>query len=358
MNDLTNVLPPIIPTLPDFLILEEILPRLPVKSLIRFKSVSKCWLSSISFPKFAKSHLKFSSSHSKFLILTENNREWKNEFFLLDYNENNCNVNEFVQLVFDNGCDDPITFMELVGSCHGLVCFYVRKDPKFFFVWNPATRCSRKIMIPVAHDKAMHYGCEFYYDPSHDEYMIFGSFSAPGDFYVHFHVFSLSSGIWKRISNLDKHFQLIVLGNTLLVDDTIYFCSFINNHIVGFDLVNEEIKELPSMNWLSRYYRARLLRLRGCLSLLCYTSDDLLDVWILNNSRDWNSWQKLFSFNCVNVMYHGFSETGKCLVHHGGQLKVVDPSCETLQFSREGINLNDDCIVQSKDYIESLVSPF
>lgn len=42
--------------LPEELICKEILTRLPVQSLVRFKSVSKSWLSLFSNPQFVKDH--------------------------------------------------------------------------------------------------------------------------------------------------------------------------------------------------------------------------------------------------------------------------------------------------------------
>ncbi|KAF7126505.1 hypothetical protein RHSIM_Rhsim11G0052400 [Rhododendron simsii] len=50
--------------LPHHLLVEEVLTRLPAKSLMRFKSVSKLWCSTIYDPCFVKAHNALSHSHS------------------------------------------------------------------------------------------------------------------------------------------------------------------------------------------------------------------------------------------------------------------------------------------------------
>ncbi|KAL7177376.1 hypothetical protein ACSBR2_030683 [Camellia fascicularis] len=52
---------PWLPNLPKEITEDEIFSRLPVKSLLQFRYVSKSWRSSISNPQFMKTHLDLSS---------------------------------------------------------------------------------------------------------------------------------------------------------------------------------------------------------------------------------------------------------------------------------------------------------
>ncbi|XP_021736517.1 putative F-box protein At3g52320 [Chenopodium quinoa] len=187
-------------TLPKHLILQEILPRLPVKSLIRFKSVSKSWLSTIISPKFTKTHLKISSFRPHFLVHATLHRASDDEIYLLQYDHMNCNVRNFIELEFANGYDLPIEVNYIVGSCNGLVCLLgnEHRSREVFYVCNPATRRLRKIKKPGGVGRADRSGCVFCYESSTDDYIIFGAFSSRHDDFVHFYVFSLSAGNWRR----------------------------------------------------------------------------------------------------------------------------------------------------------------
>ncbi|KAH7847466.1 hypothetical protein Vadar_026394 [Vaccinium darrowii] len=55
--------------LPEDLVIEEVLTRLPAKSLMRFKSVSKLWCSTISSPSFCKTHRARSRSRPGCLLM-------------------------------------------------------------------------------------------------------------------------------------------------------------------------------------------------------------------------------------------------------------------------------------------------
>ncbi|XP_017239259.1 putative F-box protein At1g33530 [Daucus carota subsp. sativus] len=117
--------------LPEELIRREILTRLPVRSVLRFKSVSKSWLSLFSEPRFIKQHFTHSTTqipNDDCLVAIR-----KTKVIIL------CRYKEIVAL-------DSAHILHLVGSVRGLVCLTGRN---MLSLWNPATHQSKEILAPV-----------------------------------------------------------------------------------------------------------------------------------------------------------------------------------------------------------------
>ncbi|XP_076893334.1 F-box/kelch-repeat protein At2g43270-like [Bidens hawaiensis] len=113
-----------------FDVVEQILVRLDVKDLIRYKSVCKSWLSVISSPRFIKAHLNHNIKSDR----------------------NNCQLG--CRRIFRDkirmedqwaSCD---FFPSIVGSCNGLLCFFSHGDTDMLLVTNPATREEKKLQTP------------------------------------------------------------------------------------------------------------------------------------------------------------------------------------------------------------------
>ncbi|EOY05504.1 F-box and associated interaction domains-containing-like protein [Theobroma cacao] len=114
--------------LPDEIVY-DILPRLPAKSLQRFKLVSKPWGSLISDPNFAESHLhRANTSHDKNMLrvgqldLTMGSHPYFS-FYSMDFDGSNRDV---VTLDYDESNRDVVTLdyvfrnyhAQILGSCN------------------------------------------------------------------------------------------------------------------------------------------------------------------------------------------------------------------------------------------------
>ncbi|KAJ6371607.1 hypothetical protein OIU77_002006 [Salix suchowensis] len=169
-------MPEKIPKLPSEII-SDILSRLPVKSLVRFKCVSKTWCSLISHPGFAKEHLKrakedTNANHYKIFLSADPHLSIDPEAFF-DADENLLTA----QLNFPASYSDRNSRIEILGSCNGLVCGLSHRNP-LIYIWNPSTRESRELAIPSSRELAIPGSSEdsafygFGYDVKLDDYKI------------------------------------------------------------------------------------------------------------------------------------------------------------------------------------------
>ncbi|KAL7101698.1 hypothetical protein ACP275_08G071100 [Erythranthe tilingii] len=171
-------------------IIEEIMYNLSIKSLLRFKRVSKSWLSTISSQAFIKEHLKRSIAeddkagltdltHHKLIftrtILGPNHTGFSYSLGSTSSLGNESNI--VTPTLYDYPM--PRTCFLILGSCNGIVlmCYTMRTEP--LILWNPSTRKHRVIPsstfdppVPQAHlfniDFNDNLRCGLGYDESND----------------------------------------------------------------------------------------------------------------------------------------------------------------------------------------------
>lgn len=127
-------------------IIFEILARLPVKSLMRFRCVCKSWSYLISDPYLAKRHLSYAERgiteiSSRLIYSMDPPRSLDHEALK--------DLKDHVDGHFANReLDFPVMFPDysdlqksIVGCCNGLICILVQGVN--FILWNPCTRYSK-----------------------------------------------------------------------------------------------------------------------------------------------------------------------------------------------------------------------
>ncbi|XP_021736586.1 putative F-box/kelch-repeat protein At1g12870 [Chenopodium quinoa] len=344
-------------TLPDDLIFEHILPRLPVKPLTRFKSVSKSWLSTISNPKFAKTHLKLFTSPSPQFLLFSGNSDNHPIFTSITLDEHGRVEETFkFNFTFNGG---PI---HVLGCCNGLVCFF---DKHYnFYICNPVTKqCSDVIDCPqTPRGHIVVITAAFAYVSSIDDYKIVYLLGLSGGIVVEdidlytIYIFSLRNNRWDRLSIDEIDGSSIVPADVpAFVNDTLYWPSVC--HCVGVNLVNSELSRITIMykDMMDAYKRCggsdrlRLYGIKGRLSW-CFGSH----VWMLES--DGVSWKKLYDLNRDGMKLLCVSETGKWLVLNRGEVALLDPSKPFDRQYQGGTSVGCP-IVNAWNYKMSLVSP-
>ncbi|KAF2293516.1 hypothetical protein GH714_002377 [Hevea brasiliensis] len=135
-------------------LLAEVLSRLPVKSLLKCRCVSKTWYSLIADPSFIAQHLKKTAArNSGLLFFSYSTRElvwpFKENVRYLLYPDESFPANPVEEL------DCPFKgikrFVNIVGSCNGVFCLsddVYGKYAEKAFLWNPSVRKIVNIPCP------------------------------------------------------------------------------------------------------------------------------------------------------------------------------------------------------------------
>ncbi|KAK1352871.1 F-box domain-containing protein [Heracleum sosnowskyi] len=218
------------PTLSDDLI-SEILERVPVKSLLRFQSVCKTWLSLIKHPAFVKSQLlrATTTETDQTLIISRYKGQDENRFvlFRIDSRETEVDFN------FPYSRDEfkYVPFCTLVGSANGIACIAVDfiNFKVSIYLWNPATRQAKA--IPTFRD-VHHEALGFGYDPVDDDYKVVRIVMPPS----FSEVYSDNGNVWRKVPDpidtpLNADFDVCFNG---------FLCGIGKYGMMAFDL-NKEV---------------------------------------------------------------------------------------------------------------------
>lgn len=143
--------------IPDEVLLFEILVRLPVKSLVRFKSVCKVWCATIASPRFVRLHLELARASSSSMVVVPRMYQPKptkvGSRFVHFYSFQPAAQSKVARLIMVN---KPLPYgiprFTIPLHCDGLVL--IPSITGDIFVCNPAT----KEFVRVA---AGHSECEF-----------------------------------------------------------------------------------------------------------------------------------------------------------------------------------------------------
>ncbi|KAM0056938.1 putative F-box domain-containing protein [Helianthus debilis subsp. tardiflorus] len=373
---------------------EEIMKRLPVKSLIQFRSVCKAWKSLIDSIDFINHY----SGQTQYLLARyKNTVDYKLKYGL--FPDDHTFPHQRVSL----NCHPLVNMLycpKLIGFSHGLLCFYGdyqegSDDTPFSatgraVLWNPPIRKAVAIDVPnvsneLVYETFLGFGvCGETNDPKlvKISYIItrwLDRESIPDSIPWQVEVYTLSTGAWRHpySSNLPRkssHFepyQVVIDGMLywLATDGTIGvdggYLSY--NLIISFDITSEEFREvnLPhelahlSINFLS------LCKLRESLVVIeldIETRNLVFRVWMMEDIVP-KSFTKLFSIdipdNVSEVYLKGFRKTGEPIIDSEerypewtGSLAVYDPYSKSI--SSLGVD-GSDILSFVYSYIETLL---
>ncbi|XP_065621229.1 F-box/kelch-repeat protein At3g23880-like [Quercus suber] len=248
-------------------IVAEILVRLPVKSLLRFRCVCKSWYRYIATPNFINNNLLYCNDHNRGFFIHMPKTTGSMVSFSRPHGQI-CTVASHHTFEAISELRIPFAFQSgyshFVGSCNGILCFsdYRSFEFKDVYLWNPSIRKFKRLPDTCL-THLFNVSLGFGFDSQNNNYKVvrISQSTAKPMPPPEVEVYSLSSDSWKRVglgiswrSNVVFHkFNCtltfpFVSGNLHWMIEMIegggqerHFTSM----ILSFDVNSEKFKELP-----------------------------------------------------------------------------------------------------------------
>ncbi|KAK9291986.1 hypothetical protein L1049_019938 [Liquidambar formosana] len=235
-------------------LLSKILHRLPVKSILQFKSVSKHWLSLISDPHFSRRRLNLNPNPVAGLFLSPWGMDYYVErtFEFVPLEDDEFGPSRFRSLPF---LDDKSAIL-ISQSCNGLllICGY-REGKHELYVFNPTTMQLSHLpdLLPEFDDckRASVMGFNLAFDPSKSPHYKVVCVRPRDSSFSHYwiDIYSSETGSW-RVSANPSIERVILRFNHIRFSDGVFWNGSI--HWIGpfrrtylrFDVEQERLQEM------------------------------------------------------------------------------------------------------------------
>ncbi|KAK6141196.1 hypothetical protein DH2020_022771 [Rehmannia glutinosa] len=247
-------------------IVEEILCKLPVMSLNRFRCVSKSWQSLISDHCFVRKHLSHAAEPNnlsqKALILhnTAGSGNWK-----------------------------------IHASYDGLLCIHVDRS---VYIWNPCLKTHRKICDGLICTCSFGFG----YDSRRDDYKLCKLSYLWRQKITETEVYSLGSGSWTKCDNFPQHYSPHY-STSVFINGSIHWLALgekpkpYSFALISFDLSDNKYREVPLPEcWLKYPHNSLDVKLCVLKGMLCVIVDwkSCFVLWAMKDyNLDQKSWTKI-----------------------------------------------------------------
>ncbi|XP_026378963.1 F-box protein CPR1-like [Papaver somniferum] len=374
---------------------QEILLRLPVKSLLRSKSISKYFNFLIRSSNFIKKHLNHSIQKNNVTFIFPNYDLRETQFISLNplLDSPSAKPDGFVTN------SRHFSFIKsgwkidyFCGSSNGLLCVCcintrVSEDldevgcclsddddikEEQIFVLNPSTREFKKILVPrrVCNRGIMLRSLFWFdYDCKIDDYKVVRvvDFGGSGKESFEVEVYTLGSDSWKRIGNVSYKFEK---HHGVLVSGALHWFAVSSVQqlkvLVSLDIVNERFVEVllpkerltyPEEPLEDVKYVKNVGELGGRLCLLFHVFGVRVDLWVMQEYGVRDSWTKSFTIidesitkTCSLSLKWNFVDN-RILLQADDKLILYDPKSERCRKLTD-CESNKDAV----NYVTSLVS--
>ncbi|CAH8388858.1 unnamed protein product [Eruca vesicaria subsp. sativa] len=317
-------------TLPNELI-EEIFLRLPVKVLIRLRSLSKQWRVTMESLSFAERHLKIAKqSRVKVMVIGEEDY-LKGTLGYIPHPDTNVGFRmfclesgsllSFTLINFSQGFGN---WMYISGNCNGLFCIHSPYKQSVFVV-NPATRWQRQLP-PARFQILMHK-----FNPTLDEWIAMDSvfhlafvraaadyklvwlynsdkynadLSCPNQEVTKCEVFDFRTNSWRYLA-CTPSYSIFPNQKPAYANESVYWLTELHEgrtEVVVFDIHTETFRLLPKIIPAIASSDPRHIDMCTLDNHLCMSKREhvtmIQDIWRLNPSKD--TWEKIFSIDLLS----------------------------------------------------------
>ncbi|KAF3646758.1 hypothetical protein FXO37_20296 [Capsicum annuum] len=327
----------------------NILSRLPIEDLMKFRSVCKSWSNLIRDPCFINMHMNQRSLYKESYLIGKD---------ILDVTKNECctlysdeTFAEHKKLEFPL-CESTKSF-EVFGCCNGVLFLLYpitpRSSSKMYF-WNPATKmiknlCRSPVQLP---DVSNHLVFGFAYVPQLDEYKVVRilyheerNLTDPPTLPPIVEIYSLKTNSWTKIEIELSYFITSHMAKAFL-DGSAYWLarkaneSDYDDFIVSSNMADHVFEEIP-LPVSSSDDGA----LTGSLAVFCdsiylfaHNSLEWLHIWMMGEGCSGKIWCHQFKIDCSfdSCWPQCFMKNGEVIFESiGGDLYLYDPRNQQFQ---------------------------
>lgn len=321
---------------------DQIMTRLPIKSLIRCRCVCKSWNFLFFDPKFARSHFVLNipknPSEDDYLILIKTFLGPSSCVISLISRNNlfETRINKIPYLL-----SSKVDEIYLIGSINGLVCFGYLKGVNYYFIlWNPVTHyLSKIILLPrwgrFIYQNPIEYLFGFGWDSVKNDYKLVATPSSCSRMPPAV-VYSCKTESWSTSVDISKVTPLYIgkcRAPCVVVKGIPYWNFPRNSHkIIKFDVRTDEFSRMSSFPNVYQSFIS-LVNINDCVGLIEYGR---CSSYVYRYSEEGNYWSKVhtvYSWNNVIEPRLMGSKYGGEIVYHrenilydpkSNQMKMID----------------------------------
>ncbi|GLU15658.1 hypothetical protein SLE2022_321310 [Rubroshorea leprosula] len=282
-------------------ILHEILSRLPIASLIQFKTTSHAGYDLIADPRLPPMFRNRVSESDPCLILFDFNFRVPRRPYFVDIEDCSRRVRKI----------DPPQHSkanELVGSCNGLLCLSLidgSSESHSLLIYNPFV--GDAVRVPPANrflNQRKSFGFGFHPRTGEFKVVRIVCYENDTDDESMVQVFTVGTTEWRNKGAPPPQLTGEIEPPEALVEGSLHWVTFdgVGGNgpvfgIISFELADEVFKEIPHppcQRFVSCDYSLSVLN--GCLSAAGLVDTLHCDIWVMKQYRVKESWVKQFSF--------------------------------------------------------------